>query len=270
LRYKHKNRRAHLGAGSRARTKTAACGAANRGFESHPARLKSSRTEYLGIRYMTENFQGGIASLLIGRLANDALRDVFRTRGYGLYFTDKGLTGVSYKKITSHGYRPAYIFSLVWVTGLVAVIAYSRLSGIPQDQNIPYGDIWGPIILGKAILSLVFLTYASPRRAANMILRHEITSVLDLENHVKDVFLARSMITQVTVQAGRIDVLMRSAEWYYFGVGWNCAWDPRGLRQVSRLILTLFQNYCSYGPPIDMWVKRGYEWQKITPVETPR
>src|SRR5256712_1142735 len=29
-----------LGAGSRARTKTAACGAANRGFESHPARLE--------------------------------------------------------------------------------------------------------------------------------------------------------------------------------------------------------------------------------------
>src|SRR3989442_3665342 len=27
-------------AGSRARTKTAACGAANRGFESHPARLE--------------------------------------------------------------------------------------------------------------------------------------------------------------------------------------------------------------------------------------
>src|SRR5437016_8331928 len=30
---------ASSGAGSRARTKTAACGAANRGFESHPARF---------------------------------------------------------------------------------------------------------------------------------------------------------------------------------------------------------------------------------------
>jgi hypothetical protein len=32
------NKKAPLRAGSRARTKTAACGAANRGFESHPAR----------------------------------------------------------------------------------------------------------------------------------------------------------------------------------------------------------------------------------------
>src|SRR6266581_6007070 len=31
---------ASSGAGSRARTKTAACGAANRGFESHPARFE--------------------------------------------------------------------------------------------------------------------------------------------------------------------------------------------------------------------------------------
>ena len=31
-------------AGSRARTKTAACGAANRGFESHPARYKPTRS----------------------------------------------------------------------------------------------------------------------------------------------------------------------------------------------------------------------------------
>src|SRR5437773_9594458 len=33
-------------AGSRARTKTAACGAANRGFESHPARCKSGSNPF--------------------------------------------------------------------------------------------------------------------------------------------------------------------------------------------------------------------------------
>src|SRR6266487_6913 len=36
---------ASSGAGSRARTKTAACGAANRGFESHPARFPLSERE---------------------------------------------------------------------------------------------------------------------------------------------------------------------------------------------------------------------------------
>src|SRR6266480_2353401 len=38
-------------AGSRARTKTAACGAANRGFESHPARFSPFGLEawYLGL-----------------------------------------------------------------------------------------------------------------------------------------------------------------------------------------------------------------------------
>jgi hypothetical protein len=34
-------------AGSRARTKTAACGAANRGFESHPARFSRARLAYV-------------------------------------------------------------------------------------------------------------------------------------------------------------------------------------------------------------------------------
>src|SRR6266702_5905969 len=42
---------ASSGAGSRARTKTAACGAANRGFESHPARFShfGLETRYFGL-----------------------------------------------------------------------------------------------------------------------------------------------------------------------------------------------------------------------------
>src|SRR2546428_3882220 len=108
---------------------------------------------------MGETFLGGVASMYIGRLANDALRDGFSTRGYGIYFTDSRLIGVSYKNITSRAFRLGYVFSLIWIVSAISVVAYARLTAIPGDQPIPFAIIIGPLIPGSVGLALAFLVY---------------------------------------------------------------------------------------------------------------
>jgi hypothetical protein len=154
---------------------------------------------------MGETFLGGFASPYIGRLANNALRDEFTTRGYGLYFTDSRLIGVSYKKITSRAFRPAYVISLIWIVSLASLVGYAVLTGAQQLYPLP-------AVIGLALVALVFLVYLSPRQATNEIKRQEATSMIDLANQPQDLVQERNNISQVTYQFPMISILMKSGE----------------------------------------------------------
>src|SRR5260370_24265691 len=104
---------------------------------------------------MSETFLGGVASPYIGRLANNALRDGFTTRGYGLYFTDSRLIGVSYKKITSRAFRPAYVISVIWIASLASLVAYAVLTGAQQLYPLP-------AVMGLAAVSLLYIFVLLP------------------------------------------------------------------------------------------------------------
>jgi len=197
---------------------------------------------------MGETFLGGVASPYIGRLANDALRDGFTTRGYGPYFTDSHLIGVPYKKITSRTFRPAYVISLIWIVSLVSLVAYAVLTGAQQLYPLP-------AVMGLVPVALAFLVYLSPRQATNRTRRQEATSINDLVDQPQDLVLERSNISQVTYQFPMISILMKSGEWYYFGVGsWGSGYGHS--RKRLTVLLSLFQRFCSQSPPISMFDRR--------------
>ena len=196
---------------------------------------------------MSETFLGGVASPYIGRLANNALRDGFTTRGYGLYFTDSRLIGVSYKKITSRAFRPAYVISVIWIASLASLVAYAVLTGAQQLYPLP-------AVMGLAGVALVFLVYLSPRQATRRIKRQEAMSMIDLANQPQDLVLERNNIAKVISQLRMISVLTKSGEWYYFGVGrWGSGYGYSTKRLV--MLLDLFQKFCSLNPPISMYIK---------------
>jgi hypothetical protein len=203
---------------------------------------------------MGETLLGGVASIYLGRLANDALRDQFTTRGYGLYFTESRIIGVSYKRITSRALLPGYVAFLVFVVSLTSGIVYSNLTGTPSDQPIPYAFIFYPLIFGGAVLSLLYMLYLGPRQATKRIERQQVNSIMELVSQPNNLVLERNNISQVTVQYRMIYVLTKSGQWYYFGFG---TWGS-GLgysRKRVQLLLDLFQKFCSQSPPIGMFIR---------------
>ena len=210
---------------------------------------------------MGETFLGGVVSPDMGRLSNDSIRDQFTTRGYGLYFTDSRLVGVSYKKIAFRAYLPGYVIFLIWVTLLASVITYDRIAGIAGDQQIPFAFILGPSLLGLLVVGLVLFVYLSPRQAAIWMQRETITSLIGLVNKPKDLNLERANVSQISIQDRRISILMKSGEWYFLVSGFG---------QEFRQLMILVNSFCAQSPPISLSYKfRNTPWQTVSRKEIP-
>ena len=195
----------------------------------------------------------------LGRVSNDPLRDGFAIYGYGLYFTDSRILGVSYRKITLQAYRPAFVLFLVFIVSLVFVIVYAKLSNITSDQPIPYAVI-SPV---TAVLSLAYLLYLSPKQATKRIESEEPNSTLQLASQPTDLVLQRENISQIIVGRRRIDILMKTGEWYFFSTYSDSGTSYRASYWQQRLgkLLSLFQEFCSQSPPIGMFDKNKNQWR---------
>jgi len=119
--------------------------------------------------------------------------------GYGLYFTDKRLVGVSYTEYLSRAYIPAWILSLGWIGILVSGVAWARAT---NSRNFP---LWfPPLWLATMAASLIVLLYLSPKRASAQIDNLTVSSISQLESLRIDTVLDRNDIDNVHFQIARI------------------------------------------------------------------
>lgn len=213
---------------------------------------------------LAESYLGGVSGSGIGRLA---LRgDSFNTGfGYGVHLTDSRITGISYRRKFSRSYYPAYLVGLCFGISLTVVIVYAKLSGLSGNDQIPYGIIWGPIVLGLCA-SIPILIYLRPAQVAKEITQQAPKSLLDLANESPDVVVERSDVSQVTVDAYRINVLIKSGQWYSFmvRVAPREYPDPTKWKGQSGELLDLFRRFCSLEPTITMWAKLHGDWKILT------
>ncbi|HVH14299.1 MAG TPA: hypothetical protein VNA15_01095 [Candidatus Angelobacter sp.] len=208
---------------------------------------------------MAEALLGGVAGSAIGRLA---LRgDSFNTGfGYGVYLTDSRIIGISYKEKFSRSYYPAYLVGLCFGISLTLVVVYAKLSGISGNQQIPYAIIWAPILWGLAASSMILL-YLRPSKVAKKIMQRAPKSLLDLANESPDIVVERPNVSQVTVDAYRINVLAKSGQWYAFMIAPRLSSDPTKWTGQSGELFELFKRFCSLEPPITMWMKQHGHWK---------
>ena len=160
---------------------------------------------------------------------------------YGIYLTDKRLIGVSYKKVVSGAYRPAYVLSLIWILSLVSLLIYARLTGA---QNLPPL----PFVMSLAVVAFILLVYWSPKQASGRVERKgTVKSLEELQQLVPDVVLNRSDISQVTARPSTFTVFMRSGESHTF-LSKKLSGDK------SQSLLRLFQVFCSWTPLVEMTI----------------
>jgi hypothetical protein len=211
---------------------------------------------------LEEELIGWFASQSIGRLSYGTYKGGF---GYGLYFTNKRLIGISYRNIVSRAYRPGYLLELIAFVLLGSFTAYFAITRPQNDQAIPLGILVLVLtMLGALGMSGFFLLYFSRRQAAHGIQREASPSILDLPNQQYDISLERANISQVIVDAFQVSILMKTGEWYLFGVRF-----PRALKAREQ-VLSLFQKFCSLTPPINMFVKkRRKQWYLVSKAEAP-
>ncbi len=202
---------------------------------------------------------GGIAALRIYRYKGKGPANIVsgwhNPWGYGLYFTDNRLLGVSYTKYLSRAYIPAWILSIGWVVIWVSEVAWARMT---NSENAPLWFL--PILFGTMVASLVFLLYLSPRRASTQIESLAVNSIWDLEILPKDVVLQRGDISQVTVEGTRVHDPGRS--WVSGSIitlslktGETVVFVNTLDREKSRRLFQLFQNFCAQDPSISFFVK---------------
>jgi hypothetical protein len=210
---------------------------------------------------LEEELIGWIASQSIGRLPYGASKGGY---GYGLYFTNKRLIGISYKNIVSRAYRPGYLLELIGFVLLGFISAYFALTRPQGDQPIPLAILVVLLIMLASIaVSVVLLLYLSRRQAAHGIQREASPSILDLPNLQSDASLERVGISQVIVEGFRISILMRTSEWFLFGIQY-----PRALATREE-VLSLFQKFCALPPVINLFVKkRKKHWYLGSKAET--
>jgi hypothetical protein len=211
---------------------------------------------------LEEELIGWVASQSIGRLPYGASKGGY---GYGLYFTNKRLIGISYKNIVSRAYRPGYLLELIGFVLLGFIAAYFAFTRPQGDQPIPLAILVILLImLVSMAMSAVFLRFSlSRRQAAHGIQREASPSILDLTNLQSDVSLERAEISQVIVEGYRISILMKTGEWFLFGVQY-----PRALA-AREDVLSLFQKFCALPPIINLFVKkRKKHWYLGSKAET--
>ena len=207
---------------------------------------------------MTEAFLGGLASSRLcrydgnqGRIALPQFRNPW---GYGLYFTDNRLIGVSYKKIVSAAYRPGFLLFLIWIVSLVSLIAYFVTTKVTESIFVPFD-------VGFAFVPLVFLVYWGPKQARIRTERQVVNSVWELEVLQKDLVLQKSDISQVSIQGRKfydpwgggfvsgsaVSVSLRTGQIIMF---------VNALRGESlRRLVALPQSFCAQEPSIVFSVK---------------
>jgi hypothetical protein len=209
---------------------------------------------------LTEVFLGRVAGPEIGRMA---LRgDAFNTGfGYAVYLTSNRIVGLSYTRLLSRSYYPAYFVCLSFAALLTAAVVYARAEGISGNQQIPLGIIIVPIIWALAVISMVLL-YLRPKQVGNQIRREAPTALLDLANQSPDLVLERNNISHVSVDGYRINILTKSNQWYCFmiKVAPRLYSKPMKWKGQSRQLFDLFQRFCSTDPPISMFFKQGRQW----------
>lgn len=212
---------------------------------------------------MGEEFLGGVAGGRIGRYALPG--DSFRSRpGYGVYFTDRRIIGLSYAKILSRSYYPAYLLGLASFSLLTSAVVYAKLTGVSDNQQLPLGIVLVPIFFGLAGLSIIFLYYW-PRQIGMRISHNAPKSLLELSNQSPDVVLERADISQVSVEGCRINILTRSNQWCSFfvrvpGILYS---KPLRWKGQSGQLLAQLQKFCSLDPPISIFVKEKREWKLL-------
>jgi hypothetical protein len=74
---------------------------------------------------------GSFADHSLGRLSYGTYKGGF---GYGLYFTNNRLIGISLKSIVSYAYRPGYLLELIGFTIAGSLAAYFVLTR-PQGET---------------------------------------------------------------------------------------------------------------------------------------
>lgn len=133
---------------------------------------------------------GGVAGSEIGRLALKG--DSFGTGyGYGVFFTNGRIVGLSYTRMLSRSYYPAYLVCLAFFVSLTLAIVFVNMAGIPADQPLPL--VFGPIL---ALLPLTFvLLYLRPSQAAKRITRDAPVSLLDLMSRSPDIVIERGEVS---------------------------------------------------------------------------
>jgi len=211
---------------------------------------------------LSEVLLGRVAGPTIGRMAfrGDAFNSGF---GYAVYFTNNRIVGLSYTKLLSRSYYPAYVLLLAFGVSLVSIIILADRAGVPQDQPIPDYVVWAPIVFGTLALSMILLL-VRPWQTGNRI-RRDAPSLLDLASQSPDLVLSRQDISQVSIDNYRVNVLTRSNQWYCFMVkvaarNYSKPWKWKG---EQRQLFDLFQRFCSVDPPIATFLKQGRQWTLI-------
>lgn len=146
---------------------------------------------------MTEWFLGGVAGFRLcrytGRPGRIVLPQLSNPWGYGLYFTDNRVIGVSYRKIVSQAYRPAFLIFLIWIVSLVSLVAYAVLTAAKEILPLPF-------VMGLAVIALIYLVYLSPKHARERTASQKVSSMSELEHLTKDTVLQRSEISSVNLR----------------------------------------------------------------------
>jgi len=154
-----------------------------------------------------DSFLGGVAGLRIyrfkGRGEVNIVSGWHNPWGYGVYFTDRSMIGVSYRRYLSRAYYPGWILSGAWIAIIAATFV---MLVVTHTQELPAS--WIPIFpvafFGAMIMSLVFLLYLSPKHASDQIDHIQVNSVRDLETLRKDFILQRDDISEINVRGTKV------------------------------------------------------------------
>jgi hypothetical protein len=193
-----------------------------------------------------------IASQSIGRLSYGGYKGGY---GYGLFFTNHRLIGVSYKTIVSRVLRPAYIIEVASFGILGILLGYFYLNRPVGNEQAP---LWILILtftmLGGMIIGLIILLYSGPKRIALQVQLEASSQIRNLPSQPYEMSLERANISQIVIEGFRISILTNSGEWFLFGVQ-----DPRS-RRVLLQVTGMFRKFCSQSPAITMFIKQKKEW----------
>ncbi len=152
-----------------------------------------------------DGFVGGVAGLRMYRFKGqggaNSVSSWHNPWGYGVYFTDKNLVGVSYTKYLSRAYKPGWILSLAWIGILAATSAFFAVTHV-QDLPLWWVPIFPIGFFGCMFLSFAFLLYLSPKRANNQIDQIQVKSITDVEALRKDLVLRRDEISEINIDHG--------------------------------------------------------------------
>jgi len=205
-------------------------------------------------------FLGGVAGLRIYRFKGAGEVNIVsgwhNPWGYGIYFTDRSLIGVSYTRYLSRAYYPGWILSFAWIALLASALFWF---GLTHAQELP--SLWTPIfpiaLFGSMIMSLVFLLFLSPKRASNQIDRIQVNSIMDLETLRKDVILSRDEISEINFRRTKV---FESGHGKYSSGSILSISSKRGQpvifvttnKQKFDQLVLLFQDFAERDPPINI------------------